>query len=142
MLFNSYIFMLLFFPLCLIGYFGLNHMCRYTLAQAFLLGMSLWFYGYFNPSYLAIILVSIAANYGFTQLMGRTHHKGLKKAEMLLAVLLNIGVLFYFKYYDFFLMNMNRIFHTDFTMQNILLPLGISFFYLPAGILCGGCLPG
>ena len=128
MLFNSYIFILVFFPLCLFGYFGLNHLGRYTLAQAFLLGMSLWFYGYFNPSYLAIILVSIAANFGFTRLMGRTQHQGLKKAEMLLAVLLNIGVLFYFKYFDFFLMNMNRIFHTDFTLRYILLPLGISFF--------------
>lgn len=128
MLFNSYIFLLCFFPLCLFGYFGLNHLKRYTLAQAFLLGMSLWFYGYFNPSYLTIILVSIVMNFGFTQLMGRTHRQYLKKLEMILAVLLNIGVLFYFKYFDFFLMNMNRIFHTDFILLNILLPLGISFF--------------
>ena len=128
MLFNSYIFMLVFFPLCLFGYFGLNHLGRYSLAQAFLLGMSLWFYGYFNPSYLAIILVSIVMNYGFTQLMGRTQNQSLKKAEMILAVLLNIGVLFYFKYFDFFLMNMNRFLHADFTLHNILLPLGISFF--------------
>lgn len=128
MLFNSYIFILLFFPLCLFGYFGLNHLRRYTLAQAFLLGMSLWFYGYFNPSYLAIIIVSIVANYGFTRLMEKTRSQRLKKVEMVLAVLLNIGVLFYFKYFDFFLMNMNRFFQTDFTLRSILLPLGISFF--------------
>lgn len=128
MLFNSYIFMLVFFPLCLFGYFGLNHLGRYTLAQGFLLMMSLWFYGFFNPSYLAIILVSIVMNYGFTRLMGKTQSQGLRKLEMIAAVLLNIGVLFYFKYYDFFLMNMNRFFHTDFTLHNILLPLGISFF--------------
>lgn len=128
MLFNSYIFILLFFPLCLIGYFGLNHLKQYTLAQAFLLAMSLWFYGYFNPSYLTIILVSIAANYSFTRLMGWTRNQTLRKLELILAVLLNIGVLFYFKYFDFFLMNMNRIFRTDFALRNILLPLGISFF--------------
>jgi len=128
MLFNSYIFILVFFPLCLAGYFGLNHLGRYTLAQGFLLGMSLWFYGYFNPSYLTIILVSIVMNYSFTRFMGRTQQPLLRKLEMILAVLLNIGVLFYFKYFDFFLMNMNRIFHTDFTLRNILLPLGISFF--------------
>ena len=52
MLFNSYIFILLFLPLCLIGYFGLNRFHRYSLAMAFLLGMSLWFYGYFNPCLL------------------------------------------------------------------------------------------
>ena len=128
MLFNSYIFIFVFFPLCLFGYFGLNRLGRYTLAQGFLLAMSLWFYGYFNPSYLAIILVSIVMNYGFTRLMGKTHQQRLRKLEMILAVLLNIGVLFYFKYFDFFLMNMNRLFHTDFTLYNILLPLGISFF--------------
>ena len=128
MLFNSYIFILLFLPLCLVGYFGLNHMGRYTLAQAFLLGMSLWFYGFFNPSYLAIILVSIVGNYLFTRLMAKTTHPAWRKAEVTLAVLLNLGVLFYYKYFDFFLMNLNRFAHTDFTLRNILLPLGISFF--------------
>ena len=103
-------------------------MGRYTLAQAFLLGMSLWFYGFFNPSYLAIILVSIVGNYLFTRLMAKTTHPAWRKAEVTLAVLLNLGVLFYYKYFDFFLMNLNRFAHTDFTLRNILLPLGISFF--------------
>ena len=128
MLFNSYIFILLFLPLCLVGYFGLNHKGHYTLAQAFLLGMSLWFYGFFNPSYLGIILVSIVGNYLFTRLMAKTTHPVWRKAEVTLAVLLNLGVLFYYKYFDFFLMNLNRFAHTDFTLRNILLPLGISFF--------------
>lgn len=47
MLFNSYIFILVFLPICLSGYFLLNHTKHETLAQVFLLGMSLWFYGYF-----------------------------------------------------------------------------------------------
>ena len=128
MLFNSYIFVLLFLPLCLAGYFGLNHLKKYNLAQAFLLGMSLWFYGYFDYSYLAIILVSIVVNYLFTMLMGKTVNLKLRKLEVTAAVLLNLGILFYFKYFDFFLMNLNRFAHTDFTLHNILLPLGISFF--------------
>ena len=128
LLFNSYIFILVFLPLCLVGYFGLNHLGKYTLAQAFLLGMSLWFYGYFNASYLLIMICSIVINYLFTLLMGRTSRPGLKKLEMIAAVLLNLGILFYFKYFDFFLMNLNRFAHTDFALHNILLPLGISFF--------------
>jgi len=128
LLFNSYIFILVFLPLCLAGYFGLNHIGKYTLAQAFLLGMSLWFYGYFNASYLMIMISSIVINYLFTLLMGRTSHPGLKKLEIIAAVLLNLGILFYFKYFDFFLMNVNRFAHTDFALHNILLPLGISFF--------------
>ena len=128
MLFNSYIFVLLFLPLCLVGYFGLNHARRYTMAQLFLLGMSLWFYAYFNTSYLAIILTSIVANYLFTLVMYRTASSVLRRLEVCLAVAVNLGILFYFKYFDFFLMNLNRFAHTDFHLHNILLPLGISFF--------------
>ena len=97
MLFNSYIFILLFLPLCLIGYFGLNHFRRYTLAMAFLLGMSLWFYGYFNSSYLLIIVSSIVLNFGMTRIMGRLSGAA-RKGMLTLALLVNFGILFYFKY--------------------------------------------
>lgn len=128
MLFNSYIFVLLFLPLCLTGYFSLNHAKKYTLAQIFLLAMSLWFYAYFNTSYLFIILSSIVLNYLFTLVMNRTTAPVLRKLEVFLAVAANLGILFYYKYFDFFLMNLNRFAHTDFPLHNILLPLGISFF--------------
>lgn len=128
MLFNSYIFVLFFLPLCIIGYFTLNHCKRYTLAQAFLLGMSLWFYGYLNPSYLAVIVLSIAANYLVVLGMERAVRPGLRKLLVTAAVLANLGVLFYFKYFNFFLHNLNRLFAADFTLRNIVLPLGISFF--------------
>lgn len=128
LLFNSYIFILVFLPLCLTGYFGLNHFRKYTLAQVFLLGMSLWFYAYFEISYLWIILSSIALNYGMIRLMDKTTAYWQRKAIMLVTVLLNFGVLFYYKYFDFFLYNLNRFVHTDFALHNILLPLGISFF--------------
>lgn len=128
MLFNSYIFVLLFLPLCLTGYFSLNHAKKYTLAQIFLLAMSLWFYAYFNLSYLFIILSSIALNYLFTLVINRTADPFWRKLEVFLAVAANLGILFYFKYFDFFLMNLNRFAHTDFPLHNILLPLGISFF--------------
>ena len=127
MLFNSYIFILLFLPLCLLGYFGLNHFRRYSLAMAFLLGMSLWFYGYFNPSYLAIIVSSIVLNYGITRLMGRTEG-ALRKGLLTLALLANFGILFYFKYFDFFLSNVNSLLAAHIPLKHIVLPLGISFF--------------
>ena len=128
MLFNSYIFILLFLPLCVVGYFGLNHLGRYKAAQAFLLAMSLWFYGYFNPSYLVIILASIGVNFLFTRLFSKTQQPSLRKMLLLAALLFNLGILFYFKYYDFFLENVNAIFSLSLTFKNILLPLGISFF--------------
>ncbi len=92
----------------------------------FLTGMSLWFYGYFNVSYLALILASILANY----LISLALEKGLihRYTEMGLGVLVNLGLLFYFKYYDFFVSNINAVFKTDYNLKHILLPLGISFF--------------
>lgn len=128
MLFNSYIFILLFLPLCLIGYFSLNHFKKYKLAMLFLLIMSLWFYGYFNYSYLLIILSSIIFNYflyiGFQKIENKTKRKIL----LWIGIIFNIGLIFYFKYYNFFIQNINSIFKTDFNLKNILLPLGISFF--------------
>lgn len=52
MLFNSYIFVFLFFPICLAGYYGLLHLQKKEAAGIFLTAMSFWFYGYFNVSYL------------------------------------------------------------------------------------------
>ena len=128
MLFNSYIFVLLFLPLCLIGYFGLNHFKKYKLAQIFLLGMSFWFYGYFNPAYLLIIMSSVLINYTVYRLMGKASLSHFRKAFMIVGVILNVGILGYFKYMDFFIENLNGIFGTDIPFLKIALPLGISFF--------------
>lgn len=90
--------------------------------------MSLWFYGYFHPSYLIIMVASIVGNYLFTLLLARAKGAGCRKAVMVTAVLLNLGVLFFFKYFNFFLGNVNRFAGTSFSYLNIVLPLGISFF--------------
>ncbi|MEG1524370.1 MAG: MBOAT family O-acyltransferase [Clostridia bacterium] len=54
--------------------------------------------------------------------------KHVRLAFLILAILLNIGVLFYFKYYGFFIENINKLFGQSFTFENLVLPLGISFF--------------
>ena len=128
LLFNSYVFILLFLPLCLTGYFGLNHFKKYNLAQAFLLIMSLWFYGYFHMGYLVIILSSVVINFGFSRLMYKAGETKWRKALLLLALTFNLGLLFYYKYFDFLIVNCNLLLKTDFALRHILLPLGISFF--------------
>lgn len=129
MLFNSYIFVLAFLPIVLIGYFGLNHFRKYTAAKVFLILASLFFYGYFNWWYLLIIVSSVALNYLFSQLMLNEKIKNcVRKLIFVIALTLNIGSLFFFKYYDFFISNVNAIFKTDWSLLHILLPLGISFF--------------
>ena len=128
MLFNSYIFIFLFLPLTLAGWYLLNHLKARESAKLFLAGMSLWFYGYFNVYYLAVIVASILGNYFLSCLMRFSKSRAFARLGLLAGLLLNLGFLFYFKYYDFFFENINAVFHTDFSLKHILLPLGISFF--------------
>lgn len=134
MLFNSHVFILLFLPVCLIGYFGLNHLKQYTSAKAFLLGMSFWFYGYFHAFYLLLLAGSILGNYLFYRLLRRALladtavSKRTAKGLMLTGVILNLAVLGVFKYTDFFLDTINAVFRNSIPLPGLLLPLGISFF--------------
>lgn len=125
MLFNSYIFIFLFLPIAFSGYFILNHFQKYSAAKFFLVSMSLWFYAYFHSSYLWIILFSIGMNY-------LCHYLIIKKCYprivLLCGLLCNIGLLLYYKYFHFLIDNMNNLFHTNISLPDILLPLGISFF--------------
>lgn len=124
MLFNSYIFIFLFFPLCLIGLYLLEKRGMAKAAKGWLVLFSLWFYGYFNLWYLAIMAGSILANFVFGRLLLRSPKRGILAA----GVCANLLVLFYFKYYDFFVSNCNALLGTGFALRHILLPLGISFF--------------
>ena len=128
MLFNSYIFILLFLPVTLIGYYTINRR-SHKAGEAWLLVMSLWFYGYFNPRYLLLIGASIVCNYGFSVLLNKENASG-KKGLLTFAVACTVLLIFYFKYYDFFLTNINALFHVNHALKHILLPLGISFFTL------------
>ena len=126
MLFNSYIFLFLFLPVSLLGYYLLGRRGLYRAADVFLVAVSLWFYGWFNVSYLLLITASITGNF-LISLLFEKDRLG-KKTTLFAALLLNLGLLFYFKYYDFFISNLNLILKTDFNLKHILLPLGISFF--------------
>ena len=128
MLFNSYIFIFIFLPIALLGWYGLNRLKAYRAANFFLAGMSLWFYAYFNTYYLAVIVVSILGNYLLSFLMKFSRSKLSARIFLLTGILFNLGFLFYFKYYDFFFENINLAFHAGFQLKHLLLPLGISFF--------------
>ncbi len=123
--FNSYIFILLFVPLVVIGYFFLNNKKHYRIAQGYLLVMSLVFYAYAGIPYFLLLLASVAGNYICSILIEKT---GKKKLFMIIGIALNLGILFYYKYYDFFISNLNAIFQSDFVLKHIALPLGISFY--------------
>ena len=128
MLFNSYVFILAFLPITLIGYFLLGKLKSRVLSKTWLVGCSLLFYGYFNPAYLPIIVLSVLVNFALSQAMLRLENKPLRVLLLLIGLFGNLGVLGYYKYYDFFVSNLNSAFGTSFTLLHLILPLGISFF--------------
>lgn len=128
MLFNSYIFIFLFLPLALAGYYGLNYLKRYKAGLIWLIGMSMWFYGYNSVEYLFILVVSILLNYLLVEGMSRIRAGSGRKIFLLAGVLLNLGILFYYKYYDFFIENVNAVWKANIRLLQVVLPLGISFY--------------
>lgn len=128
MLFNSYVFILAFLPLVLAVYFLLGRLPERICAnKVFLILASFVFYGWNNPSYVPIIAGSILLNYALSQLMLRTEQKARRLPMMLLGLAGNLGVLFWFKYHDFFCENLNAL-GAHLTLNRLALPLGISFF--------------
>ena len=128
MLYNSLIFIMLFMPIVLIVWYGLSYLSNKSFAKLFVIGMSFWFYGYYNPSYLWILISSLAFNYFISFLFLKISSKNISKIIFILGLTGNIGLLFYFKYLNFFIDNCNFIFHSDISIEKIVLPLGISFF--------------
>ena len=127
MVFSSYVFILAFLPIVVIVYYLLSHVNNSLVQRLFLIAASLFFYGYYNVRYLALILASIAVNYVLA--VGIQRSEG-KKAKLffVLGILFNVGLIGYYKYYDFFVENINAMFGSSFALKHILLPLGISFF--------------
>ena len=128
MLFNSYEFIFLFLPITLIVYFTLNRFDKNRLAKGWLVLASLYFYSYFNKKYLILIVASIVVNYFVGKLLEEKKDVVVRKILLICGVVFNIGMIGYYKYYDFFVENINYIFKTNLPLLHILLPLGISFF--------------
>lgn len=128
MLFNSYLFIFLFFPLSLFGYFGLNHIRKYKAASTFLFVMSLWFCGYTNIFYSAILFASILFNYSIAAILSQKSNGQKKRVWFCTGILVNIGALLFLKYYNFFIQNINTLFQARLPLLELILPLGISFY--------------
>lgn len=128
MLFNSYAFFA-FLPIVWTIYFFLNRLRLFRLAQGMLVIASFAFYGYEDYRLCILLALTISVNYLL--------HLGLMKKDWALwkrrtllaaGILINLGLLYYFKYIDFTLENVNRLFGADIALKNIALPLGISFY--------------
>lgn len=126
MFFNSATFLFGFLPIVLAGWFLLEKMENATWRQAWLLAASLVFYAWSNAAVLALFLPLTFINY----LLGsRLQRCGVSGGKWLLgaAIGINVLVLCYFKYANFFVANLNAALQSDLFIEKILLPLGISF---------------
>lgn len=121
-------FLFLFLPLsltlCLLG--G-------AVRKYILLMVSLLFYACGSPDHFLLLLFSLA----ITVLIGwlinlYREQKGLLMGFLIIGIAYNVGILFYYKYFDFIAVNINKLFSTDFTTRNLALPLGLSFFTFKA----------
>ena len=129
MLFNSIEFLFLFLPTVVAGYFVLLKLQLMLPAKLWLLAASLYFYSFWQLSYLPLLLGSILFNFAVSQLLHNTAMPAAMRRLMLtVGVCANVGFLGYYKYADFLIENVNSVFGTDYSLMYLLLPLAISFF--------------
>ena len=128
MLFSSYEFLFAFLPLTVLGYFALSRVKSPYPQRVFLAAASLFFYSFFEWSYFFIIAASILVNFATSKISLSTDSKRIKQLLLFLSVIFNVGLIGYYKYYDFAITTINSIASTDFALKGILIPLGISFF--------------
>lgn len=129
MLFNSYIYIFLFFPAVFTVYFCLNRYSTITVAKVWLAVSSLAFYAYWQFEQVLIILFSISLNYMVSYFLERNHGNDRSMRRILaFGVIFNMTLLGYYKYLDFIIVNLNGILGLNLPLLRIELPLGISFF--------------
>ena len=127
MLFNSYVFIFCFLPVVLLGFHGLSR--RGVMASSlWLVTASLFFYGWWNPAYLALIVASVLFNYCVGLCLLAQPAPGRRKLMLVGGLVGNLAVLGYFKYATFLVANLNAVSGSTHTLGAIILPLGISFF--------------
>ena len=128
MLFNSHVFIFAFLPAVVAGFYVLGGIGRPRAARAYLVAASLFFYGWWNPSYVLLLLISVIFNYFFAILLARNTALSGGRLLLALGVAVDLGVLGYFKYTHFVLGNVAALTGFEWSVGAIILPLGISFF--------------
>lgn len=134
MLFNSFEFILVFLPITFIVYFILNKQRLVAAGKVWIVFASLFFYSWWDIKYLPLILISLFVNYAIgSSFKNDPNSPNLKrkvseKAVLIFGVVINLALLGYFKYADFFIKNTNTLLGTNFDLLHLVLPLAISFF--------------
>ncbi len=131
MLFNTDDFIFLFLPGTLIGFFLLSQIAHHRASLLWLVVCSLFYYGWWNPMYVFLVGGSMVFNYTIGQYIVSVLEAGKdRRAQvlMLVGVAINLALIAYFKYANFFVDTTNAITGGSWSIGEILLPIGISFF--------------
>lgn len=128
MSFNSFDFVL-FFPIVVLCYYG----CPYRYRWLLLLGASYYFYASWKAEYLILIIISTLVDYWASLQMGKQETRTQRRPFLIFSILSNIGILFSFKYFNFFNDSFRALFNQfnllyDIPALRVLLPIGISFY--------------
>ena len=146
MLFNSYLFLFVFLPVVMAGYFLLGRFSRCSrLANIWLMLASLCFYGYWDVHYLPLLVGSILVNYllGWGILRASAaHRQKLSHGIFWLGIAGNIALLSFYKYLDFFFSSIDMAFGAHIPLLHLVLPLGISFFTITQILALIDCRAG
>ena len=131
MLFNSFPFLFGFLPIALVLTYWAGARPTPTLAKVTLAALSLAFYAWWRPIYLWLLLFSIAFNYlvgDRIQRAAASDGKRSMQAWLVFGLVVDVGMLGYFKYANFFVDNANALTGANWTLDHIVLPLAISFY--------------
>lgn len=126
MLFSSLVFILAFLPISFVGYHALRLSGRQALAKAWTVACSLFFYGWWDWRYVALVCGSIAANFAWSRAMERRPDKS--KIMLLTGIGTNLLLLAYYKYANFFVQTVDGLTGAGWHIAHIVLPLAISFY--------------
>ncbi len=125
MVFSSIVFLFRFLPIVLAIYYFLPVKFK----NFSLLVFSLLFYSWGEPKYFFIMIASIVVDFFASSAIEKYREKKwICKISLGISILFNLGMLFFFKYYDFFISNVNAMWGTDIELLKLVLPLGISFY--------------
>lgn len=128
MLFSSMTFVFMFLPIVCAIYL----LVRPEIRNYILLAASMLFYAWGEPKYLAIMILTILVNYTGANYISRSRNLIHRKLLLVATILVDLSFLFYFKYFNFVLDNINHLFHTHIDFIDVIMPIGISFYTFQA----------
>lgn len=124
MVFSSITFLIYFLPIFLLLY----HLVPHKYKNALILIASIYFYSWGGPKFILVILGTTCLDYFLVKAMNNQKTQSAKTRFLIISLCLNLGLLFYFKYCNFFIDNINAAFGTKITWLEVVLPIGISFY--------------